>query len=327
MKRRDFVKLSALTTFGSIATPNKIFSSSGFIVNDSLDRKRIGIIGLDTSHSQVFTQIINSGEVSAGFKVVAAYPHGSPDIESALKMKPRITEAVKNMGVEIVNSIEELLLKVDYVLLETNDGRLHYEQALSVLKAGKRMFIDKPIAHNLKDAIKIYEASMKYNTPIFSSSALRYEENIMKVKSGEYGKVLGADVYTPAHFDKNHIDMAWYGIHGVEMLFTLLGKGCKEVIRTHEIDTDVITGRWSDGRVATVRGIRKGVANIAGTAFCENAIAPVGPFTTYRPLVQEIINFFESGIIPIGAEETLEIFRFMEAADKSKRSKKFEKLY
>lgn len=327
MKRRDFVKISTLTGLGALAAPSMVFSNINDGTIKGLQGKRIGIIGLDTSHSEVFTRIINNGEVSGGYKVVAAYAQGSPDIPSAVEMRPRITEAVKKMGVEIVDSIETLLKKVDCVLLETNDGRPHYEQALPVLMAGKRMFVDKPVAHNLKDAERIYAASKKYGTPIFSSSALRYEQNIVKATSGAFGKVIGADVYTPADYDQHHLDMAWYGIHGVEMLFTLMGTGCVEVIRTHTEDTDILTGRWNDGRIASVRGIRKGAANIAGTAYCENNIVPVGPFTTYQPLVQEIVNFFDTGVVPVSPAETIEIFKFMHAADKSKKSRKFEKLY
>ncbi len=334
VNRRNFVRMTALTGAGISLLPllgSSVIGSS--VLGETLDRKsgstgkRIGIIGLDTSHSEVFTKMINTGEGFDGYKVVAAYPHGSPDIPSALKMKPRITEAVKAMGVEIVDSIDALLEKVDFVLLETNDGRPHLEQALPVLRAGKRMFIDKPIAHNLADAKKIYEASRKYNSPIFSSSALRYEAGIVTAASGTYGKVMGADVYTPADIDPNHIDFAWYGIHGVEMLFTLLGPGCVKVVRAHTADMDVVTGVWKDGRIGSVRGIRKGAASIAGTAFCENRIVPVGPFTTYQPLVRKIIDFFNTGIVPVSELETLEMFRFMEAADKSKKSGKFVKLY
>lgn len=321
------MRVTTLTGFGVSVSSSYLFAGSRGSQEEASNGKRIGIIGLDTSHSRVFTQLINSGDVSGGYKVVAAYPQGSPDIPSAIKIRPQITEAVKNIGVEIVDSIEDLLTKVDVVLLETNDGRPHYEQALPVLQSGKRMFIDKPVAHNLKDAQRIYAASRQYGTPIFSSSALRYEENILKVTSCEYGKVLGADAYTPAALDPHHLDMAWYGIHGVEMLFTLMGTGCTEVIRTHSSDADLITGRWNDGRIASVRGIREGAANIAGTAFSEKSIVPVGPFTTYKPLVEEIIKFFDTGIVPVAAEETLEIFRFMEAADRSKKSKRFEKLY
>lgn len=334
VNRRDFVRMTTLTGAGISLLPllgSSLLGSS--LANEkpknqqSSTGKRIGIIGLDTSHSEVFTKMINTGDGFDGYKVVAAYPHGSPDIASAVEMKPKITEAVKALGVEIVDSIDTLLEKVDFILLETNDGRPHLEQALPVLRAGKRMFIDKPIAHDFADAKKIFDASKKYGTPIFSSSALRYEKGIVSASSGTYGEVLGADVYTPAALDPNHIDFAWYGIHGVEMLFALLGTGCEKVFRAHTADTDLITGVWKDGKIGSVRGIRKGAANIAGTAFCENKIVPVGPFTTYQPLVRQIIDFFNTGIVPVSNVETLEMFRFMEAADKSKKSGKYVNLY
>ncbi len=138
---------------------------------------RIGIIGLDTSHATAFTRILNQTPPAAGLEgmnVVAAYPKGSPDIPTSVNRIPEYTEAVKKMGVEIVDSIDQLLGKVDAVLLETNDGRPHLQQALPVLRAGKPLFVDKPIAGSLPDAIAIFEAAERYATPVFSSSSLRY---------------------------------------------------------------------------------------------------------------------------------------------------------
>lgn len=315
--RRDFLKMSALAGAGlSILPSMNAFSFS----NAPAEGKRIGIIGLDTSHSEVFTKMINTGGAEMnGYKVVAAYPHGSKDIASALGMKAKVTEAVKAQGVEIVDSIDALLSKVDVILLESNDGRPHLEQALPVFKAGKRIFIDKPIAPSLNEAREIFKVAGQYNTPLFTSSALRFEPSIQKVIAGSIGNVTGADVYTPAEIDKNHADLAWYAIHGVEMLFTVMGPGCKEVSRVHRDGTDLVTGVWDDGRIGTVRGIRKGAANIAGTAFGEKGIAALGPFSGYQPLVGEIISFFATGKPPVSQQQTLEIFTFIEAADKSKR--------
>lgn len=324
--RREFFKAVSLVAGMSLLPSLGISKMSNYTERVSNSEKRIGIIGLDTSHSEVFTRLINEGTSKHNFKVVAAYPHGSADIQSALKMKPRITKAVEEMGVEIVNSIASLLKKVDYILLETNDGRPHYEQALPVLKAGKLMFIDKPISHSLSDTKRIFEAAKQYNSPIFSSSALRYEKNTVDVLSGSYGAVIGADVYSPAAMEKDHLDFSWYGIHGVEMLYTLMGTGCEKVMRTYTEETDVLIGVWKDGRIGTIRGIRKGAADIAGIAFCEKEIKNVGPFTTYQPLVDEILGFFDTGIVPVGAEETIEMFKFMHAADRSKRLGKFVKL-
>ncbi len=315
--RRNFLKISAITGAGvSLASTVKAFDFGGKVEAG----KRVGIIGLDTSHSEVFTKMINNGGPEmGGYKVVAAYPHGSKDIPSAIKMKPGIIDAVKAMGVEIVDSIEALLAKVDVVLLESNDGRPHLEQALPVFKAGKRIFIDKPVAPSLSEAKAIFKASKEYNTPFFTSSALRYDANVQKVVNGSIGKVTGADVYVPGDIDKNHQDLAWYAIHGVETLFTVMGPGCVKVSRVHQEGTDLVTGVWDDGRIGTVRAIRKGAAGIAGTAFGENGIAPLGPFSTYEPLVAQIIKFFQTGTPPVSEAETLAIFSFIDAADRSKR--------
>lgn len=323
--RRSFVQKTGLATLG-IASYSFTPSFNGLVSPNnaeisSIEGKRVGIIGLDTSHSEVFTRMINSGEVSGGYKVVAAYPHGSADIPVALEMKPSITNAVVGMSVEIVDSIEALLKKVDVVLLETIDGRPHYDQALPVLKSGKPMFIDKPLAATLSDAEKIYAASRKYNSPIFSSSALRYDKKVQEVVNGSIGKVMGADVYTPAEIEPNHLDFAWYGIHGVEMLFTVMGPGCREVSRIYREGTDLVSGVWNDGRIGTVRGIRSGASNIAGTAYGEKGISPLGPFSSYVPLLESIITFFNTGIPPVSENETLEIFKFMHAADLSRKKK------
>src|SRR5690606_19659688 len=205
--------------------------------------KRVGIIGLDTSHAVAFTKSLNSeqaGDRFKGFKVVAAYPQGSKDIKSAVERVPKYIEDVKEFGVKIVSSIDELLKQVDVVLLESNDGRVHLEQAIPVLNAKKPVFIDKPIAASYKDAKAIFDLAKKNKVPVFSSSSLRYMEAIQSAIGGSVGAILGANTFSPATIDPTHPDMFWYGIHGVEMLFTLMGTGCESVTRFHTEDADVI---------------------------------------------------------------------------------------
>ncbi|WP_247235707.1 Gfo/Idh/MocA family protein [Telluribacter sp. SYSU D00476] len=317
MNRRSFLQTGILAGTGlSLITPETVFGNDYAVAAG----KRVGVIGLDTSHSEVFTKMINAGGADMrGYQVVAAYPHGSKDIASALKMKPNIIKAVQEQGVEIVDSIEDLLQKVDVVLLESNDGRPHLEQALPVFKAGKRVFIDKPIAPSLEATRAIFRAAEQYNTPLFTSSALRFDANVQKVVGGSIGTVTGADVYTPAEIDKNHLDLAWYAIHGIEMLYTVMGTGCKSVARTYTDGTDMVVGVWDGDRIGTVRAIRKGASSIAGTAFGEKGIAPLGPFSTYEPLVKEIVTFFETGQPPVSPKETIEIFTFINAAQESRR--------
>ena len=206
---------------------------------------KIGIIGLDTSHSTAFTELINSGSdetFSQGFRVVAAYPYGSKTIQSSYERIPGYIEKVKTQGVKIVSSIADLLDKVDCILLETNDGRLHLEQAMEVFKAGKICYIDKPIGATLGDAIAIYEMAEKYDIPIFSSSALRFTPQNQKLRNDELGKILGADCYSPHKVEPTHPDFGFYGIHGVETLYTVMGTGCEsDVYKRQSILPDVIS--------------------------------------------------------------------------------------
>jgi hypothetical protein len=281
--------------------------------------KRVGIIGLDTSHSTAFTKALNSADadpVYDGYKVVAAYPYGSRDIESSAKRIPGYIEEVKKSGVIITDSVKDLLSKVDVVLLETNDGRLHLQQALEVFKSGKRMFIDKPVAASLSDVIAIYSASKKYNIPVFSASSLRYIKGIETI---DKSKVLGADTYSPATLEKTHPDFFWYGIHGVETLYTVMGTGCKSVSRVSTPDTDIVVGIWADGRTGTFRGTRTGKHDYGGTVFTQDGNKVLGPYAGYEPLLVDIIKYFKTGDVPVTPQETIEIFAFMEAADESKR--------
>lgn len=286
------------------------------------DIKRIGVIGLDTSHSIAFTKLFNENpddEELAGFRVVAAYPYGSRNIESSTRRIPGYIEDIKLLGVEIVDSIEELLERVDVVLLETNDGHPHLEQALKVFQAGKPVFIDKPIAASLVDAVKIFEAAARFQVPVFSSSSLRFMKHAQEIRNGAIGNVLGAESYSPAELEPTHPDLFWYGVHGVETLFTLMGTGCQEVQRISTPDTDIVIGLWEGGRIGTFRGTRSGSSGYGGRAFGEEGIMDAGPYEGYRPLVVEIARFFRTGVAPVEAAETLEIFAFMAAADESKR--------
>jgi predicted dehydrogenase len=224
------------------------------------------------------------------------------------------------MGVEIVDSIKTLLDKSDVILLETNDGRPHLEQAREVFKTGKPVFIDKPVSASLSDAVKIFREAEEKKVPVFSSSALRYLKNAQAVRyENKIGKVLGADTYSPASLEPHHPDLFWYGIHGIEILYTVMGTGCETVTRFRTEDTEIVVGRWKDSRLGTFRGTRKGSHDYGGIAFGTEGNIILGPFEGYGALLVKVAEFFKTGISPVDSRETLEIYGFMEAADESKR--------
>ncbi|HEX4945261.1 MAG TPA: gfo/Idh/MocA family oxidoreductase, partial [Blastocatellia bacterium] len=168
-----------------------------------------------------------------------------------------------------------------------------------------------------KEIVRLAKAA---GVPFFSSSSLRFVPDIQELKKNPaLGDLIGAIAFSPSPTEPHHPDLFWYGIHGVETLYTLMGPGCESVTRTYTNGADVVTGRWKDGRIGTFRGIRDGKQGYGAIAFGSKAVLMKEPKTSYRELVVEIVKFFQTGVPPIPPEETLEIMAFMEAADVSKK--------
>jgi predicted dehydrogenase len=219
---------------------------------------RAGIIGFD-AHALPWTKIINDPKATgalADMIVVAGYPGGSPDIPQSMELLNKRVGPIRKMGVQVVDTIEELLDKVDVVLLLSIDGRTHLQQVKPVFAAGKPVFIDKPIAGSLADAMEIFRLAEAHNVPCFSSSSLRFARRTIDIrKDPRVGDVRGCDQYSPCGLEPHHPDLFWYGIHGVESLFTIMGPGCEAVTRVHTEVTDFVVGVWNDGLIGTFRGI------------------------------------------------------------------------
>jgi predicted dehydrogenase len=299
-----------------------VLASATFSV--TADDLRIGMIGLDTSHVVEFTRRFNDPKNKnhiEGAHVVAAFKGGSEDMptESMRRVPAYAKELEEKWGVKMYDSIDALVKDVDVVMIESVDGRKHLEQALPAIKAGKRVFIDKPVSGSLHDAIKIYDLAKQHNAPIYSGSSLRYYPNLQKMKNTDVGELKGAYSCGPAHLEKHHPDLYWYGIHPTEALYTIMGPGCESVVCTATPDTHVVTGVWKGGKVATLRGIRNGAEPYRVTVYGTKQVLDEQLVGDYTPFLREVLKFFQTGIAPVSPEETLEIYAFMEAADESKR--------
>lgn len=277
---------------------------------------RAGIIGLDTSHAIAFTNIVNNPAATgplAGVQIVAGYPNGMPDNPSSWDRVEKYTEQLREKGLTIYDSIDELLQHVDVVFIESVDGRPHLEQARKVIAAGKPVFIDKPLAGSLADALEIFRLARQANVPCWSSSSLRFSSGFQAARRGEsFGQVRRCVAWSPMHTEPHHPDLFWYGIHGVEILFTVMGTGCQTVTRTAQ---DRVEGTWADGRTGVFEARQGYGAEVVGTTGSGDA----GKYEGYEPLVAEICTFFRTGVPPVAEAETIEIYAFMEAADESKR--------
>jgi len=285
---------------------------------------RLGIIGTDTSHAIAFTKILNdqtSPDYVPGARVVAAYKGGSPDVESSYTRVDKFAEELRTKWkVQLVSDIPALCRRVDGILLESVDGRVHLEQVRPVIAAGKPVFIDKPLAATLEDAREIARLAKSAGVPWFSASDLRFSDIATSLK---FPDVTGAITWGPGPLEPHHhLDLAWYAIHTVELLYTLMGPGCEEVSRTYTPNADVVVGKWKDGRLGTVRALRP-YGKFGGVVFRpEEKVNQSDPkaVDSYRPLVVEIVKFFETRQPPFSNEETLEMFAFMDAAQRSREA-------
>ncbi|MEY4941212.1 MAG: hypothetical protein RIQ93_2947 [Verrucomicrobiota bacterium] len=295
-------------------------------ISTSAQELRIGMVGLDTSHVSVFSRIFNDPKDKdhvPGGRVVAAYKGGSKDIETSWSRVEGFTKELQDKyQVKIYDTIEELCKNVDVVMLESVDGRPHLAQAKIIFNAGKRVFIDKPLAGSLKDALEIRRLAVKAKVPVFSSSSLRFYPSLIELKQSSFGELMGAISTGPCSLEEHHPDLYWYGVHPTEALYTVMGRGCETVSRVHTEHTDVVVGVWPGGKVGEVRGLRKpAAAPYRVTIFGTKSVVDQksGGASVYPFMAREMMKFFQTGVSPVPLDETIEIMAFMEAADESKR--------
>lgn len=284
---------------------------------------KLGIVDFDTSHVEQFTKRLKHLDMPEdqcvdGADIVAGCPGVS--LISPERV-PGFTETLRNLGVEIVATPEDLLGKVDGVLIESVDGSVHLERARPFLEAGLPLYIDKPFTCSVAEAKELVALAEAKGLPLFSSSSLRYSLEVQDVlaRKEEIGAVTGAHAYSPASTHERNPGLFHYGVHGVETLYALMGPGCESLTCTTVAGADVVTGVWNDGRLGTMRGTRAGAHSYGFTVWGEKAVEShsIGTGVIYRELLKRIVQFFETGQSPLDIHVTVEIMAFMEAALKS----------
>jgi virulence factor len=284
---------------------------------------RLGVLDFDTSHVVEFTKRLNHVGIKEdqwvdGAKVVIGCPGES---KIAPERIPDYTKQMKEFGVPLVDKPEDMIGKVDGMLIESQEGTPHYERAKPFLEAGIPCYIDKPFTCSVDHARKIIDLAAQKKVPVFSSSSLRYAPELVAImKDEKKGKIVGAMAYGPASEHERNPGLFHYGIHAVEILYTLMGPGCDRVSCLYEKSAEVTTGHWKDGRVASVRGIRPpGGGAYGAIAFTDKGALPVpiGTAFIYRELLKKIVEMFTTGKSPLDPQVTLEIVAFIEAARKS----------
>jgi predicted dehydrogenase len=222
----------------------------------------------------------------------------------------------------MLDSPHAVAAAVDAVLLTSVDGRVHLGQFAEIAPCRKPVFLDKPFAVTSADARAIVALAQENRTPLFSSSSLRFAGALQAALADvQGGRIFGADFFGPLHLQPTQPGFFWYGIHTAEMLYASLGAGCRRVRVTSAGDHEVAVGTWGDGRVGTIRGNRTGNNAFGGVIHREKASQWVDVAAGRRPdagLTIAIMDFFRGGPPPVALAETVELIRFLEAANESR---------
>ena len=137
---------------------------------------------------------------------------------------------MKKFGVPLVDKPEDMIGKVDGMLIEAVDGTVHLARAKPFLEKGIPCFVDKPFTCSTADAKKLIDLAATNKTLVFSSSSLRYAPEVVEyVADPKHGKVVGCVAYGPASLSplpERNAGLYHYGIHGIEVLYTIMGPGC-----------------------------------------------------------------------------------------------------
>ena len=282
----------------------------------------IGIIGLDSSHALAFTRLLHESQdtLFLDVTVTAAYAGGSPDFPlSVSRVNTFTARMTREYGVRLMPTMQQVAESTDAILILSADGRSHLNQFKAICPYRKPVFIDKPFALSTADASHIIKLAEENQTPLMSASSLRYAEALPECTRGD---ILGVDVYGPMHVETTQGHYFWYGIHAAELLYQIMGPGCREVTGFSTDYDDLIIGTWKEGRMGTIRGIQRGAESFGISLHTRNATRHVSLEPSYKELLKSVMNLFKNDVCTVHPSETLEVIRFLECAEQSRLQKR-----
>ncbi|MBE1554707.1 Gfo/Idh/MocA family oxidoreductase [Sporosarcina limicola] len=285
----------------------------------------IGLIGLDTSHSEIFTRLINDNEDPfhvKGGKITHVIPTFSKDMAISSERFPTYFEIVKTKyGVQPIEDVEELMKLVDAVIIGTVDGRNHLEWFKKVVRYGKPIFIDKPIVMSSVEMEELMRLSIQYGTPIMSSSSLRFSESVMNITDKE--QLRSGYFYGPVPMQEKMPGYLWYGIHLIEMIVTIFGTDIKQIKLKSNEDYEYINMIFNNKAEVIVRGENVWHDRFGAVLHSSENVHTLKLWQERKPyyagLIEHVMAFFKSRITPVPLVETAEIIKIVERINSLKK--------
>lgn len=273
--------------------------------------KKIGFIDLflDEWHANNYPQWIRENCISKGRDCEVSYAYAKISNPGGLDTNAWCSK----YGVEATASIEELVEKSDYIIVLSPDNPEYHEELSRIpLMSGKPVYIDKTFSPNLLSGARMFELAEKYSTPMFSSSALRFAEELSGYPDSEVNPQSIEHIITlgPGSFGN-------YSVHQFEMIVSLMGTGAKRIKSLSTEDSRLMVVEYNGGRRATLQQIQQAPFQVSLQLKDGNGIF-IGQCSDIFPrLINAMLDFFETGKSPVPKEETLEIMALIEAGSKA----------
>lgn len=282
---------------------------------------RLGAIGADSSHLPEFSKRIKAlhEEGQTRCRVTHVFDPGGHDLAEA----PKWLEKTKaEFGVEQVGSMDELLSKVDGVMVLSVNGHKHLNLALPSLGRGLPTYVDKPLTCSLDEARQLLAAARKGGARCYSASSLRFAPEVTEYDRAAMGNLVAIDAFGPGQHHALMEGFFFYGVHTIEMVDALWGRtggGVRRVSAIHTDGRDLLDLDYRDGRYARLRMERKATYDFGATVHGDKKLyqfkVDFGP--VYMRLVQGMTRWFEGGPAPAELRDIVENVAVMEAGNAS----------
>lgn len=277
---------------------------------------KIGIVGSDNSHAIAFSQLTNLPEGIKGLKVEEA------KVVSIWGFERNRTEEVAKLGniPEIVQYPEDMIGKVDAVMVVLRDGALHYKFSKPFIEAGIPTFIDKPLETSIENAKRIINLAKEKNTLITSFSTLRFDEPVVKLKEdlSSKGPLTAGFVCGPADINSEYQGIFFYGVHIVELCQEIFGSGVERVIAVNNNNNVAVTLTYPDDRIVELMMLGNAVYTFTISAFGKNGWNYWDGKQTPSPYYYGLLKFLEmikTSKLPINYDDMLEVVTVLKAIE------------
>lgn len=288
---------------------------------------KIGMVGLDTSHSVAFTRCLQAPDCAPEQHVSGARVVACMRFETPFQGKEGLDDRQKQLegwGVKVTESFEEAVADCDAIMLEINDPAYHVEYFQKCTELGKPIFLDKPMADNIANARLIAKMAKDAGLRVFSASSLRFIPALAQAIE-EVGEPKYVSTYGPLGKAPAGSSIVWYGVHAFEMLERAMGLGAKSVFARKDSVGVVAIVDYEEGKRGVVE-LTEGAGSYGGSVRSENKAVPFSadnaPFYTLE--LVEVVKFFAGAESPVTLEDALEVTAMLDAAERSVNSGKTE---